>query len=145
MRAIQTKKYLYLFNPWSNGERIFATATNGTATCRRMIALAQEDEEMHKRLELYRYRVPEELYQVNRDPDCLQNLIHYANHEKEKIRLQTLLEEWMIRTQDPILETFRNRNDPEFVEAYVKKLEAEAEERRKTQKSKKTHQPKKKS
>ena len=145
MRAIQTKKYLYLFNPWSNGERIFATATNGTATCRRMIALAQEDEEMHKRLELYRFRVPEELYQVNRDPDCLQNLIHYANHEKEKIRLQTLLEEWMIRTQDPILETFRNRNDPEFVEAYVKKLEAEAEERRKTQKSKKTHQPKKKS
>ena len=59
--------------------------------------------------------------------------------------MQTLLEEWMIRTQDPILETFRNRNDPEFVEAYVKKLEAEAEERRKTQKSKKTHQPKKKS
>ena len=31
MRAIQTKTHLYLFNPWSNGERIFATATNGPA------------------------------------------------------------------------------------------------------------------
>ena len=69
MRAIQTKTHLYLFNPWSNGERVFATATNGTVTCKRMIALAEEDEDMNRRLELYRYRVPEELYKVKKDPD----------------------------------------------------------------------------
>ena len=43
------QKFLYLFNPWSNGERIFATATNGTVTCKRMIALAEDDEEMNQR------------------------------------------------------------------------------------------------
>ena len=146
MRAIQTKKYLYLFNPWSNGERIFATATNGTVTCKRMIALSEEDEEMNKRLELYRFRVPEELYQVNKDPDCLDNLIDYASKETERIRLEGLLEEWMVRTKDPILETFRNRDDPELVEAYVQKLEAEANARRIANKPKspKKAQPKKK-
>ena len=145
MRAIQTKTHLYLFNPWSNGERVFATATNGTVTCKRMIALAEEDEEMNQRLELYRFRVPEELYQVKRDPDCLENLIDYSTKSKEKRRLQKLLEGWMVRTGDPILECFQQRDDPEFVEAYVQKLEAEANARRKAEKPPKKAKVKKKS
>jgi N-sulfoglucosamine sulfohydrolase len=146
MRAIQSKTHLYLFNPWSNGERIFATATNGTVTCKRMIKLSEEDEEMNKRLELYRFRVPEELYQVNRDPDCLENLIDYASQEKAKIKLQASLEEWLEKTNDPILECFRKRDDPEFVEAYIQKLEEEANARRIKQKpSTKPKKEKKKS
>ena len=130
MRAIQSKTHLYLFNPWSNGERIFATATNGTVTCKRMIKLSEEDEEMNKRLELYRFRVPEELYQVNKDPDCLENLIDYASKEKVLKKLQSALEEWLEKTNDPILECFRKRDDFEFVEAYIQKLEEEANARR---------------
>jgi N-sulfoglucosamine sulfohydrolase len=146
MRAIQSKTHLYLFNPWSNGERIFATATNGTVTCKRMIKLSEEDEEMNKRLELYRFRVPEELYQVNRDPDCLENLIDYASQEKAKIKLQAFLEEWLEKTNDPILECFRKRDDPEFVEAYIQKLEEEANARRiKNKPSPKPKKEKKKS
>jgi N-sulfoglucosamine sulfohydrolase len=146
MRGIQTKTHLFLFNPWSNGERVFATATNGTVTCKRMIKLAQEDEQMNERLELYRYRVPQELYHVKRDPDCLENLIHNPNHEKVKNKLMVLLEEWMERTKDPILECFRKRDDPEFVEAYIQKLEEEANARRIKQKpSTKPKKEKKKS
>ena len=120
MRAIQTKTHLYIFNPWSNGERVFATATNGTVTCKRMIALAEEDEDMNRRLELYRFRVPQELYQVKRNPDCTENLIDYPNQEKTKIKLQELLEEWMIETGDPILECFQKRDDPDFVKLMSK-------------------------
>ena len=146
MRAIQSKTHLYLFNPWSNGERIFATATNGTVTCKRMIKLSEEDEEMNKRLELYRFRVPEELYQVNKDPDCLENLIDYASQGKAKIKLQASLEEWLEKTNDPILECFRKRDDPEFVEAYIQKLEEEANARRiKNKPSPKPKKEKKKS
>lgn len=36
MRGVQTENYLYLFNPWSDGELVMATATSGTATWRRM-------------------------------------------------------------------------------------------------------------
>ena len=144
MRAIQTKTHLYLFNPWSNGERVFATATNGTVTCKRMIALAEEDEDMNRRLELYRYRVPEELYKVKKDPDCLDNMIHYPNEEKVRIKLEKLLEEWMVKTGDPILECFQKRDDAEFVEAYVQKLEAEANARRKSDQAKNKPKSKKK-
>ena len=130
MRGIQTKTHLFLFNPWSNGERVFATATNGTVTCKRMVKLAEDDERMNERLELYRYRVPQELYHVKRDPDCLENLIHHPHHEKTKNKLMVLLEEWMVQTKDPLLECFQNRDEPEFVEAYIQKLEEEANARR---------------
>jgi len=145
MRAIQTKTHLYLFNPWSNGERIFATATNGTVTCKRMIELAKNDKAMNERLNLYRYRVPHELYQVKRDPDCLQNLIDSSNNQEVKNKLQKLLEEWMVKTGDPILECFRKREDPAFVEAYVQKLESESEARRKASAPKPKTKKKKKS
>ncbi len=145
MRAIQTKTHLYLFNPWSNGERIFATATNGTVTCKRMIELAKNDKAMNERLNLYRYRVPQELYQVKRDPDCLQNLIDSSNNQEVKNKLQKLLEEWMVKTGDPILECFRKREDPAFVEAYVQKLESESEARRKASAPKPKIKKKKKS
>jgi N-sulfoglucosamine sulfohydrolase len=145
MRAIQTKTHLYLFNPWSNGERIFATATNGTVTCKRMIELAKDDKAMNERLNLYRYRVPQELYQVKRDPDCLQNLIDSSNNQEVKNKLQKLLEEWMVKTGDPILECFRKREDPSFVEAYVQKLESESESRRKASAPKPKTKKKKKS
>jgi len=145
MRAIQTKTHLYLFNPWSNGKRIFATATNGTVTCKRMIELAKNDKAMNERLNLYRYRVPQELYQVKRDPDCLQNLIGSSNNQEVKNKLQKLLEEWMVKTGDPILECFRKREDPAFVEAYVQKLESESEARRKASAPKPKTKKKKKS
>lgn len=141
MRGIQTKTHLFLFNPWSNGERVFATATNGTVTCKRMIKLAEDDEQMNERLELYRYRVPMELYHVKRDPDCLENLIHRPNHEKTKNKLMELLEEWMVQTKDPLLECFQNRDEPEFVEAYIQTLEEEANARR--IKEKPSNKPKK--
>jgi len=144
MRAIETKTHLYLFNPWSNGKRVFATATNGTDTCKRMIELAKNDKAMNERLNLYRYRVPQELYQVKRDPDCLQNLIGSSNNQEVKNKLQKLLEEWMVKTGDPILECFRKREDPAFVEAYVQKLESESEARRKASAPKPKNKNKKK-
>ena len=144
MRAIQSKEYLYLFNPWSNGSRVFATATNGTRTCKRMIELAKTDKDMAARLDIYKHRVPAELYQVNQDPDCLVNLIDHPEHRKELQRLQRNLQQWMVRTKDPILEVFQKREDKKFVEEYMQKLEAEADDRKKAKnKSTKTKKKKK--
>jgi N-sulfoglucosamine sulfohydrolase len=145
MRAIETKTHLYLFNPWSNGKRVFATATNGTDTCKRMIELAKNDKAMNERLNLYRYRVQQELYQVKRDPDCLHNLIGSSNNQEVKNKLQKVLEEWMVKTGDPILECFRKREDSAFVEAYVQDLESESEVRRKASAPKPKTKKKKKS
>ncbi len=130
MRGVQTKRFLYLFNPWSNGERVFATATTGTVTYRRMAALASSSKTLSARLDLYKHRVPEELYNVVKDPDCLENLIEHPEHESELKKLRSTLDAWMMKSNDPMLETFRKRKDRSFVEAYVQKLEKESAERR---------------
>ena len=136
MRAVQTKRYLYIFNPWSNGERVFATATTGTVTYRRLVDLAKQDNRLAKRLDLYKHRVPEELYDVANDPDCLHNLIAEPGHQAALPSLRSELEGWMKRTKDPMLAVFQKRNDAAYREAYVQKEEEEALERRKQRRGK---------
>ncbi len=129
MRAIITKDYAYLFNPWSDGTRVMATATKGTITYRRMQALAKTDPKMAARLKFFDSRVPEELYNYARDEDALDNLIANPAHAAAKERLTRTLEDWMVRTKDPMLDVFRKRADPAVREAYMKQVEAEAAER----------------
>ena len=142
IRAVQTKRYLYLFNPWSNGTRVFATATTGTVTFRRLAALAKTDKKLAARLDLYKHRVPEELYDVAKDPDCLHNLIDSPKHQAELKNLRATLDAWMVKSKDPMLEAFRKREDKNFVEAYVQQLEKEASERPRNRRPKKNQKDK---
>jgi N-sulfoglucosamine sulfohydrolase len=137
MRAVQTKHLLYLFNPWSNGERVMATATTGTPTYRRMAELAQTDKRIAARHDLYQHRVVEELYDVENDPDCLVNLIDDPARRQELIDLRKSLEAWMVETGDHMLEAFRQREDAAAREAYVQQMEKEAELRRSEKRKKK--------
>lgn len=130
MRAVQTKRFLYIFNPWSNGNRVFATATTGTPTYRRFRELAQEDPELAARHDLYQHRVPEEFYDVQNDPDCLHNLIDDPKHQYAIKALRKELEAWMEETADPMLSMYRNREDAQARESFVRKQEQEAQERR---------------
>ena len=137
MRAVQTKRYLYLFNPWSNGQRIFATATTGTVTYRRMAALAKSNSRLAKRLAMYKYRVPEELYDISADPDCLNNIIDSSEHKMVLNQLQDRLKGWMKKTGDPMLTVFEQRNDAEFRESVIQQQEQESMARRAKRKKKK--------
>ena len=137
MRAVQTKQYLYLFNPWSNGQRVFATATTGTVTYRRMAALAKSNSHLAKRLAMYKYRVPEELYDISADPDCLNNIIDSSEHKTVLNQLQDRLKGWMKKTGDPMLTVFEQRNDAEFRESVIQQQEQESMARRAKRKKKK--------
>lgn len=129
MRAVQTKDYLYIFNPWSNGTRVMGTATAGTSSWRRMKELAKNDTKIAARVELMDHRVPEEFFHVKSDADCLKNLIADSASQKELNRLRAAMEAWMKKTGDPLLPVFQKRSDPALREAYVKQLEKEAAER----------------
>ncbi|MEC9037813.1 MAG: sulfatase [Verrucomicrobiota bacterium] len=137
MRGVQTAQYLYLFNPWSNGKRTMATATNGTATWKRMLALASENETIRKRVDVMRYRTVEELYDINNDPDCLLNLAESSDHQKIIKDLRQALHDWMKATGDHAITAFAGRNDPEKMESYVKAVQAESDLRRKNKRKKK--------
>jgi N-sulfoglucosamine sulfohydrolase len=129
MRAVQTRQFLYIFSPWSNGTRSMATATKGTATYRRMQVLARTDPALKQRLALFDHRVVEELYDVEHDPDCLNNLIDDAKYEKEARDLRAKLDVWMLKTADPMLAVFRDRDSAAARETYMAQVEKEAADR----------------
>lgn len=126
MRAVETKDYLYVFNPWSNGTRVMGGATAGTATCRQMRVLAKADPQVAARVDLFDHRVPEEVYEVRYDPDALTNLIADASRQEEISALEKAMEDWMVRTKDPLLEVFRHRDDAGYRESWMKQVEIDA-------------------
>jgi N-sulfoglucosamine sulfohydrolase len=130
MRGVQSKRYLYLFNPWADGENQFKTATQGTMSYKRLQALAKTDPKIAARLDLFDHRVIEELYDVKNDPDCLHNLINSEEHQKDLASLRTQMEGFMKRSKDPMLDVFLNRDDESVRAAFMKQQQAEADERR---------------
>jgi N-sulfoglucosamine sulfohydrolase len=133
MRAIHSQRHGYLYNPWVNGTREFATATRGTLTYRAMKKLAPNDPAIAARLSQFEKGVPEEFYDYEHDPDALHNLIDDPAWQDEINRHRQALREWMVRTGDPALEPFDHRDDPAAQEAYMQRLEAEAAERKGSQ------------
>ncbi len=130
MRAVQTKEWLYIFSPWSNGTRVMSGATAGTSTCRQMRVLAKTNEQIAARIDLFDHRVPEEAYEVRYDPDALSNLIAKPENAAQVATLEKALEGWMVRTKDPLLEVFRKRDDPAFREQHMKQLETNQRSRK---------------
>ncbi len=135
MRAIETKEYLYIFNPWSDGQLPMATATNGTASYRRMKELAKTNPQVAERVELMDHRVVEELYHVASDHDCLHNLIDAPGQAAAAQDLRKLLMTHLVETNDPMAEVFRHRESPELLAAYMQKVQAEADARRANKKN----------
>lgn len=129
MRAIIMRDFGYIFNPWSDGERVMATATMGTATYRRMKQLAKDDAKVAARLDLFEHRVPEEMYNYAVDPDALNNLIDQPTYAPQRRQLTGMLAEWMVKTGDPMLKTFRGRAGAETRAAYMTQVEQEAQDR----------------
>jgi len=109
MRCVQTDRYGYIVNFWADGKfRIRGEAMSGR-TFSAMNQAASTDENLAKRLDLYIYRTPEELYDFETDPDGLVNLIDDPNLRHEKERLKKLLHAEMRRSQDPLLDEFESR------------------------------------
>jgi len=130
MRAAETPQFLYIFNPWSDGERALFSATNGTKTYKRMVELAKDNAQIAQRLTFLKHRVLEEFYDVQSDPDCLVNLIDDPAHQRQIGNLRNSLEGWMRDTQDPMLEAFLGRQKPGVLAAYMREEEAMSQKRR---------------
>ncbi len=125
MRCVQSRRFGYIFNPWSNGERRFLNESQGGRTWRAMQAAAADRPDIAARAALFTYRVAEELYDFGADPDALHNLIDDPAYAEPKRRLTDALEQWMVDTDDVALDAFRQRHDPAAREACVQQAIAE--------------------
>ena len=130
MVALESARFLYVFNPWSNGKRTMFSATYSTNTYKRMVQLGEKDARIAHRIHLLNYRVLEEFYDVRNDPDCLVNLIDDPAYQAEIEKFRGMLEEWLRKLDDPMLAVFQNRDDPKALNAYMREQQRETRERR---------------
>ena len=121
MRCIQNKEFGYIYNFWSDHQQEIRGDATGGLTWKAMIKAAKSDPEIAKRVELYKYRVPEEFYNFKKDPDGLINLLNDPEYANELNKFRKKMLEMMKRYNDPAYEAFRDRNKPavlkEFMEA----------------------------
>lgn len=116
MRCVQNRRFGYIFNPWSDGERIFSNESQSGRTFKAMQRAAEENPEIMKRVNLFLYRVPEELYDFQKDPDALTNLIADPDYAEALQELREAMETYMLKIHDPALEAFRQRDNPQAID-----------------------------
>ena len=133
MRAVRTRDWSYLFNPWSDGVEDFATATDSTASYQALRRTAAKSDVASARLQLMDHRVREELYHDAEDPDALTNLIDEQPEKADELR--AVLLDWMREQNDPLADVFASRSD-EAIAAYMK-TQTELEDAIKTARQKK--------
>jgi N-sulfoglucosamine sulfohydrolase len=147
MRGIMTKQHLYLYNPWSNGERKFATATTGTATYRQMVKRAPDESDVAARLDLFDHRVLEEIYAMEGDKDCLINLVDSPTVSATLESLRSRLAVSLRKLGDPVAPLVADPKNDAIREAFMAKedeLTANAKSKKDKAKKDKTKQPRKK-
>ncbi|WP_269522567.1 sulfatase family protein [Coraliomargarita parva] len=122
IRCVQNQRYGYIFNPWSDGERKFKNESQSGRTMKAMREAAKQDAQIAERVQLFVYRVPEEFYDLENDPDCRNNLIDEPELQSEIDSLRVQLEQWMVETEDPALEAFRHRHSPQALQQFMDDL-----------------------
>ncbi len=100
MRAVQTGRFGYIYNAWSDGKTIFRNESQNGLTFAAMKEAAETNPAIAERVKMFLYRVPEEFYDFQTDPDGLHNLIGEAKYKTEIARLRQMLKENMERTGD---------------------------------------------
>jgi N-sulfoglucosamine sulfohydrolase len=115
MRAFQTRKYIYIWNPWSDGKTVFKNEPQSGLTFKAMQEAGKTDPAVAARVKLFLYRVPEEFYDVESDPCALKNMIDDPAIKEQVAGLRRELSNRMTSTSDPLAERFRKdilRNKP---------------------------------
>jgi N-sulfoglucosamine sulfohydrolase len=70
---------------------------------------AENDPQIAARNRLFSYRILEEFYDFENDPDALHNLIEDPKYASEIEKLRDALELWMAEVNDVALDAFVNR------------------------------------
>ncbi len=128
MRCVQSPRLGYIINFWSDGGTVFLNESQSGRTFRAMVAAAGKDEDIESRVRLFQYRVPEEFYDFQNDPNGLHNLIDDPAYREEIDRFRQVLLAKMETTGDPALAAFR-QNSPRAISDFM------ASQRRKGERS----------
>jgi len=107
MRSLTSRKYVYVWNAWSNGKNVLPRTMGNGDEVTRFLDANSDRENYGARSQFYKCRVPEELYDTQRDPGCLNNLIAAAEYRQVVAGFRKRMLRLMRETQDPELPGYR--------------------------------------
>lgn len=106
MRAVQSARYGYIFNAWSDGTTLFRNESQNGLTWNAMVAAGASNAAIQERVDHFSLRTPEEFYDYAQDADALFNLSSQAAVERNRAEARANLLAWMLRTEDPLRAIF---------------------------------------
>ena len=114
MFTVQDSKYMMIYNPWSDGSYRFRNDSQGGIAFKGMVEAEKTDNYIQSRVKLLLYRVPMELYDMQKDPDALVNLAGDKKYKDVIKEYSGYMLEWMKRydpTVLPAFSSFPNENE----------------------------------
>ncbi len=126
MRAVEDKRFRYIYNPWSDGQRVFKNESQSGRSMKAMVKAGEDDPAIAARCELFLHRVPEEFYDLQSDPDARNNLIDDPAYQPEIERRRRALADWMRRTDDPARDAFAHRDSEQIRRKFMADQDAKA-------------------
>jgi N-sulfoglucosamine sulfohydrolase len=107
MRCLQTSRFGYIFNAWSDGKTRYQAEPMSGLTFKAMQEAAASQKAVADRVEMLLHRAPEEFYDFQADPDALLNLAGDPKHKDTIRQMRGELLAWMLRTADPLADAYR--------------------------------------
>jgi N-sulfoglucosamine sulfohydrolase len=118
MRCIQDENFGYIFNAFSDGKFQYRNNNEGL-TFKAMQEKGKTDPTIQARVDLFRFRVVEEFYDLQKDPGSTNNLIDSPEHQNLIASHIKRLRKWMVETNDHNLKSFDARNNPQELAAAI--------------------------
>lgn len=106
MRCVQDKRFIYIFNGWSDGECRFLNESTEGLTFKAMEEAGKTDPAIRQRAEFFTYRVPEELYDKEVDPHALHNLLELLEYRDILERMRRKMLQYMRDSKDGLVDDF---------------------------------------
>ncbi|WP_282038445.1 sulfatase-like hydrolase/transferase [Saccharicrinis aurantiacus] len=106
-RKVHSSKYAYIFNPWHDGRTTYNSSSLGASFFETMLNIGQTDNYWQERCDFILIRTPEEFYDVELDPDCLNNLIDDAAYADEITEFKASLVNVMTQSDDYMLSVYQ--------------------------------------
>ncbi len=128
IRTVQNKKWCYLFNPWSDGSKHHGGDIFFGLSYPAMRERARTDPQMAKRINVALYRSLEEFYDLEQDPNCLNNLIDNPEYRVALDTMRHELRQFMVDSDDYVLEAFDHRYDKDFLKNFNAQVHQQGKE-----------------
>ena len=106
-RCVRTLTRSYQFHAWPDGTPHFRVEAMNGLTYAALAKAAATDDRIRQRVQQLVTGVPEQFFDLEKDPDERVNLIADPKHAAEIGRLKKLLLAHMEKTEDPLIEQFK--------------------------------------